>query len=196
MNRATGAVLILIALTSCVLQRERLREGIAPTREESLSEGRRAYERACASCHGLDARGGGTVAPTLKMRPSDLTQLAARNGGVFPRERVAAVIAGDVPVTAHGTAEMPVWRTRFGPASSGAAGAAALSTRRWLDAILDYLETLQVAAPTPRCSTGVGQVRRIPKTSHGQHQYTLAQFRLDRDEKLERYRAYRERFGL
>jgi mono/diheme cytochrome c family protein len=147
MTRATGAVLILTALTSCALQRERLREGIAPTREETLREGWRAYKRACASCHGLDARGEGTVAPALKVRPSDLTQLAAGNGGVFPRERVAAVIAGDVPVTAHGTAEMPVWRTRFGPTSSGAAAAAALTTQRWLDAMLDYLETLQVAAP-------------------------------------------------
>jgi mono/diheme cytochrome c family protein len=147
MTRATGATLILIALTSCTPQRERLREEIAPTREEILREGRRAYERACASCHGLDAQGEGTVAPALKVRPPDLTQLAAGNGGVFPRERVAAVIAGDTAVTAHGTAEMPVWRTRFGPTSSGAVAAAALRTRRWLDGMLDYLETLQVAAP-------------------------------------------------
>jgi hypothetical protein len=35
-----------------------------------------------------------------------------------------------------------------------------------------------------------------PKDKHGQHQYTLAQFGLDRDEERERYRAYRERFGL
>jgi hypothetical protein len=35
-----------------------------------------------------------------------------------------------------------------------------------------------------------------PKDKHGRHQYTLAQFGFDRDEELERYRAYRERFGL
>jgi hypothetical protein len=35
-----------------------------------------------------------------------------------------------------------------------------------------------------------------PKDKHGQHQYTLAQFGLDREEESERYRAYRERFGL
>jgi hypothetical protein len=35
-----------------------------------------------------------------------------------------------------------------------------------------------------------------PKDKHGQHQYTLDQFGLDRDEERERYRAYRERFGL
>jgi hypothetical protein len=35
-----------------------------------------------------------------------------------------------------------------------------------------------------------------PKDKHGQHQYTLAQFGLDREEESERYRAYRERFEL
>jgi mono/diheme cytochrome c family protein len=153
--------LILIALTGCALQRERLREEIAPTREEALREGRKAYERACASCHGLDARGEGTVAPALKVRPPDLTQLAAGNGGVFPREHVAAVVAGHVPVSAHGTAEMPVWRTRFGPASSGATAAAALRTRRWLDGMLGYLESLQIAAPpAPAIPPAPGRKRR------------------------------------
>ena len=147
MTRAAGAVLILIGLTSCASQRARLREEIAPTPEQILREGRRSYERACASCHGLDARGAGSVAPSLKTPPTDLTQLAADNGGVFPRDRVAAIVTGDVPVAAHGTAEMPVWRTRFGPTSSGAVAAAALRTRRWLDGMLDYLATLQVAAP-------------------------------------------------
>jgi hypothetical protein len=35
-----------------------------------------------------------------------------------------------------------------------------------------------------------------PKDKHGRHEYTLAQFGLDRDQESERYRWYRERFGL
>jgi hypothetical protein len=45
-----------------------------------------------------------------------------------------------------------------------------------------------------------GRMRRFltrnPKDKHGRHRYTLAEFGLDRDEEAERYRSYRERFGL
>jgi mono/diheme cytochrome c family protein len=137
------AVLALLALTACAYERKRLREGVAPTRAQLLAEGQQTYQRACASCHGLDARGNGPVAPTLEVPPPDLTTLARRHGGVFPRAMVVDVVTGTTPIAAHGTAEMPVWRLRFGPSSSGAAAAAALRTRRWLDGMVDYLETLQ-----------------------------------------------------
>lgn len=130
-------------LAGCASERQRLREGIAPTRAQLLQEGKQTYERACASCHGLDARGDGPVAATLRVPPPDLTTLARRNQGVFPRDAVVAAVTGATPIAAHGTAEMPVWRLRFGPTSSGAAAAAALRTRRWLDGMIDYLETLQ-----------------------------------------------------
>ena len=135
--------LAALALAACAGERQRLREQIAPSREQLLEEGKNTYERACASCHGVDARGDGPVAPTLKVRPSDLTTLARRNGGTFPRDEVIAVVTGEKPVAAHGTADMPVWRLRFGPSSSGAAAAAALRTRRWLDGMVDYLATIQ-----------------------------------------------------
>jgi hypothetical protein len=35
-----------------------------------------------------------------------------------------------------------------------------------------------------------------PKDKHGRHRYTLAEFGLDRDEEAQRYRSYRDRFGL
>jgi len=135
--------LAVLGIAGCAAQRDRLREEIAPTREQLLREGQRTYERACSSCHGLDARGDGPVASSLKVRPTNLTTLAARNGGVFPRDRVVAVVTGEIPLAAHGTRDMPVWRLRFGPTSSGAAATAALRTRRWLDGMVDYLETIQ-----------------------------------------------------
>ncbi len=133
----------MAAAAGCVSERERLREEIAPTREQLRQEGQRAYGRACASCHGVGARGDGPVAPTLTVPPTDLTTLAKRNGGVFPRDQVIAAVTGDRPITAHGTRDMPVWRLTFGPRASGAAAVAALRTRRWLDGMVDYLETLQ-----------------------------------------------------
>jgi len=133
----------VLTLAACAGQRKRLQQEVAPTHEQLLREGRRMYERACASCHGVDARGDGPVAPTLKKRPANLTLLAARNGGTFPRDQVIAAVTGATPIPAHGTADMPVWRLRFGPTSSGAAAVAALRTRRWLDGMVDYLASIQ-----------------------------------------------------
>lgn len=142
MSRFALVVAVLV-LAGCASERYRLREEVAPTRAQLVQEGRRTYERACASCHGIDARGDGPVASTRKARPPDLTHLARANGGVFPRERVIAAVTGTTPIAAHGTAEMPVWRQRFGPTASGATAAAALRTQRWLNGMVDYLETLQ-----------------------------------------------------
>jgi mono/diheme cytochrome c family protein len=144
MARVVGmACLLALLVTACAPERGRVQERIVPTREQQIAEGERAYLRACASCHGTDARGDGPVAPTLKMRPADLTQLANTHGGKFPRTYVEDVVTGTTRVTAHGTSDMPVWRITFGPTSSGAAATAALRRRRWLDGLVDYLETIQ-----------------------------------------------------
>jgi len=134
---------LALLVVACTAGRRRLQEEIAPTHEQLVREGRGTYERACASCHGVDGRGDGPVAPTLKVPPTDLTELARHNGGTFPRDEVVAVITGTRSIAAHGTADMPVWRVRFGPSASGASAAAALRARRWLDGMVDYLETIQ-----------------------------------------------------
>lgn len=68
----------------------------------------------CSSCHGIDAKG--RVASSAgKAASPDLTTLAGRNGGLYPRERVRAIIVHGVSgPTAHGTDAMPVWGTIFG----------------------------------------------------------------------------------
>ena len=38
----------------------------------------------CATCHGKNGKGKGTVVPALKVAPPDLTLIARRNGGTFP----------------------------------------------------------------------------------------------------------------
>jgi mono/diheme cytochrome c family protein len=68
----------------------------------------------CAPCHGLDGKGGGPVAPSLKATVADLTVLAKRNGGRFPEERVRRIISGNEPsLLPHGSREMPVWGPIF-----------------------------------------------------------------------------------
>lgn len=110
--------------------------------QQEAEEARASYIRACASCHGLEGRGDGPTALSLQVPPSDLTLLSARHGGVFPRDFVVAVIAGEQAVPSHGTREMPVWSQRFG-AESGAGAAASLYARRRLELLADHVESLQ-----------------------------------------------------
>ena len=66
----------------------------------------------CAVCHGLDARGGGPMAAAMIVQPPDLTQLIARNGGVFPVARIVMRIDGRDPLVSHGSS-MPVYGDFF-----------------------------------------------------------------------------------
>jgi mono/diheme cytochrome c family protein len=110
------------------------------TGDEAVA-GRDVYLHRCASCHGVDGRGHGPVAPSLRTAPPDLTRLAA-SAGAFPRDRIVAVVSGEIAMPAHGTREMPVWSRRFG-APSGATAAATLWSSRQLEALASYLETIQ-----------------------------------------------------
>jgi mono/diheme cytochrome c family protein len=109
---------------------------------ESLA-GRDSFQRYCASCHGAAGRGDGPVASELRTRPADLSVLAQRNDGAFPRDRVRRLIAGDAAVSAHGTSEMPVWGLMFQMFESDA------RVRERIENLLTYLESLQ------KPSTGV-----------------------------------------
>jgi len=80
---------------------------------ESLG-GSESYVFYCAPCHGKTGTGDGPMVAALRTRPADLTTLAERNGGVFPRERIEAYVIGTGrPIAAHGTSEMPVWGPAF-----------------------------------------------------------------------------------
>lgn len=81
----------------------------------SSMSGQDLFEFYCASCHGRDGRGQGPVVPSLKSPPPDLTTIARRNGGIFPRARVESLVSGDREwsTTIHGSKEMPVWGPIF-----------------------------------------------------------------------------------
>lgn len=118
--------------------------GPAGEREQSVESGEVAYQRYCASCHGPNGVGDGPSAAALDAPPADLTRIAARRGGVFPRAEVQRMVDGRDPVVAHGVREMPVWGRRFdldlapGLATEG-------QVRGQIQLILDYLEAIQVS---------------------------------------------------
>jgi mono/diheme cytochrome c family protein len=109
--------------------------------------GRREFEANCATCHGIDARGGGPMKPFLAREPTDLTTLARRRGGSFPASQLADLIdgRGTVEPGSHGTREMPVWGRVY--REQGDAQASPLppewSVRGRILALVRYLETLQ-----------------------------------------------------
>jgi len=97
---------MLLLLASFVLAAD------SGTSKPAVPSGRVLFAEHCASCHGVDAKGAGPAALTLKIQPPDLTSLAKRDGK-FPYDQVYKTIDGDFPVTAHGTREMPTWGALF-----------------------------------------------------------------------------------
>lgn len=71
------------------------------------------FKTYCASCHGKTGLGDGPLAESLRFRPADLTQLARKNKGQFPMDRVRRTIDGRDPVKGHGGPDMPVWGDAF-----------------------------------------------------------------------------------
>ena len=102
-------------------------------------QGPNLYKAYCASCHGMDAKGAGPMAGSLRVSPSDLTRISARNGGTFPLARVSRIISGEEPSRrGHGTHEMPVW----GPVFSQVEADRDLGRVR-VDNLARYLQQLQ-----------------------------------------------------
>lgn len=77
--------------------------------KDQFDPGKREYMNKCAVCHGKDGKGGTGGMDVLTVAPSDLTTLSKKNGGVFPVDRVYAVIDGREAVKGHGSRDMPIW---------------------------------------------------------------------------------------
>lgn len=75
--------------------------------------GKREYDRQCAACHGTKGKGDGPKAAVTKVSVADLSTLTKRHNGVFPSQRIHAVIDGREAVKGHGAREMPVWGDRY-----------------------------------------------------------------------------------
>jgi len=86
--------------------------GLVFAQQAKTDMGKREFEANCASCHGMDGRGNGPLGNLLRVGPPDLTQLAKKNQGILPMNRLYEVIEGGT-VAAHGTRDMPIWGREY-----------------------------------------------------------------------------------
>jgi mono/diheme cytochrome c family protein len=101
--------------------------------------GRDLFQFYCATCHGPDGRGKGPVGVALKTPPADLTKIAERRGGSFPRAEIAGFVSeGPTLIPAHGSIDMPVWGPIFRGLDSSKARA-----RLRIDNLVSHLESIQ-----------------------------------------------------
>lgn len=104
------------------------------------SSGKAMYLAYCASCHGADGKGNGPAARAMMLPPTDLTQLAAANGGKFPEKQVIQTIKGDSSAPSHGSKDMPVWGPIFQALGTANDGTAQLRIRN----LSAYVSSLQM----------------------------------------------------
>jgi mono/diheme cytochrome c family protein len=112
--------------------------------EEDLI-GSAEYLNSCATCHGVEGKGDGTLAKHLDIHPANLTVLAKNNDGVYPFLKVFQNIDGRSATLGHGSMLMPVWGDRYSMdigEKYGAFGSETAVRARILELVY-YIQTIQ-----------------------------------------------------
>jgi mono/diheme cytochrome c family protein len=150
-SRCGGLAVTVVALVGW------LTASSAQADDPAVTHGKELYTKYCASCHGPNGKGDGKVAASLTPRPSDLTQIAKKNGGKFPFYEVMQLINGRGPdgqnenaslpglPKAHGEAGMPVWGEIFSrqELSQGSSLDLQLAATGKIMMITEYLQSIQ-----------------------------------------------------
>lgn len=116
-----------------------------PAKAEDPHLGIIEYEISCLPCHGIDGRGDGPRAKSLKTAPADLTKIAKSNEGEFPAKKLAEIIDGRAIVGAHGQRDMPVWGDRYRVPAEANERISEIErrARAQIAALVGYLKTIQ-----------------------------------------------------
>lgn len=79
----------------------------------AAAKGQVTFSRFCVSCHGPAGKGDGSISNDLRVPVPDLTEMANRNAGKYPYDRVTRIITTAEIVRGHGTVDMPAWGDAF-----------------------------------------------------------------------------------
>jgi mono/diheme cytochrome c family protein len=132
----------------------------ATQHDQAVALGQKLYTQYCASCHGAAGKGDGAAGAKLDPKPTDLTQIAKKNGGKFPFYETMLLISGrdpqgqdqdtDLPglagvPKAHGDPKMPVWGEVFSreELSKGTSLDLQMQTTGKIMLITEYLQSIQ-----------------------------------------------------
>jgi len=139
---ALGA--LAVAAGMCLAQDQAAKPVVkqTPIRQTSPASGKEMFAAYCAPCHGADGKGNGPAAPSMKVPPTDLTQMAKKNGGKFPANSLASTLkfGGGGAAGAHGSADMPVW----GPLFQSLDRFHDTAVQQRVSNLVSYIETIQV----------------------------------------------------
>ncbi len=106
-------IIIVITFAGTTFGQVEIKEKPLTWQQAALTDGEELYLELCAVCHGIGGMGDGPAASALKTEVPDLTGLAAKNDGLFPRQEVEDSITGKSGVVSHGTSDMPIWGDAF-----------------------------------------------------------------------------------
>jgi len=140
-RRVSSGVLIV----SLVVVLGMMRGTSGAQQEDVAAAGKLSYRHYCAVCHGLDGKGTGEMAKVLKVKPANLTQLSAKNDGIFPFWDVYRAIDGRKEIWGHGSRDMPIWGTVLKQEADPDIGADLQAYARLLE-IVYYIESIQAPA--------------------------------------------------
>lgn len=142
-RRVRGAALVL-ALAGVVAASPEQPERNAAAPASDGGPGRILYLTHCQGCHGLEGRGDGPAAASLRTPPADLTRLWQRYGSPLDRARLTAYIDGRGLLQVHGPREMPVWGDEFfEDAPPLSPSHVERAKQHLIDVLFEYLETIQ-----------------------------------------------------
>ena len=110
-----------------------------PVQMTSAASGSEMFVSYCAPCHGKSGKGDGPAASALKVPPANLTELARKNNGKFPADRISTDLRNGIS-GAHGSTDMPIWGPLFSKVSSN--DDAIVQMR--ISNLIHYLESFQV----------------------------------------------------
>jgi mono/diheme cytochrome c family protein len=114
-----------------------------PPNAQPPASAKEDFMRNCASCHGANGRGHGPDVKMLGIKPSDLTAISLRNGGIFPYQQVEDTIDGRKTIPGHKRFDMPFWGTTMQPEGQEFTPASEAKVKARIDAMVDYIRSIQ-----------------------------------------------------
>jgi len=133
---------LVVAAGLCLAQDNTAQKPVVkstPIKQTSPVSGKEMFTKYCAPCHGVDGKGNGPAASAMKSQPTDLTQLALKNNGKFPADRINSTLKFGNGPGAHGSADMPVW----GPLFQSLDKFHDTVVQQRISNLITYIETLQ-----------------------------------------------------